>query len=113
MSRCRRLAQILPLLIASLGALTWPTALHGQTPVTAADPKVVLGQARAAYYNLSARGFRQYRFQARPDWASMLGDLAKTNPDAFEGAMKLFGKVRFEVGPALSHGRRIPDRRAE
>ena len=97
MSRCRRLAQVLPFLIASLGALIWPPALPGQTPVTAADPKVVLGQARAAYYNLSSRGFRQYRFQARPDWASMLGDLAKTNPDAFEGAMKLFGKVRFEV----------------
>lgn len=97
MSACRRFAQILPILLASFGALTWPPTLRAQTPAASPDSKAVLSQARAAYYNLSSRGFKQYRFQDRPDWAAMLGDLAKTNPADFEGAMKLFAKLSFIV----------------
>lgn len=62
MSRCRRIVQILPILLASLGTLTWSPSLRAQTPVTSPDPKGVLAQARAAYYNLSSRGYKQYRF---------------------------------------------------
>ena len=98
MSRCRRFAQILPILIASLGAMTLqPTLRAQQAPATNPDPKGILGHAHAAYYNLSSRGFKRYRFQANPDWAYLLGDLAKTNPAAFDSAMALFGKVRFDV----------------
>ena len=61
------------------------------------EPKEVLAKARAAYYNLSARGFKQYAFQASPDWSSLLGDLPRTNPAGFEAAMKVFAKVRIDV----------------
>ncbi|MDR3685070.1 MAG: hypothetical protein P4L11_15180 [Geothrix sp.] len=98
MSRCRRFAQLLPILVASLGAMALPPALRAQpAPVANPDPKGLLGRAHAAYYNLSARGFKQYRFQANPDWAYLLGDLAKTNPAAFSSAMAIFAKVRFDV----------------
>jgi hypothetical protein len=81
--------------------MIWQPALRAQAPVqvpvTDPDPKGVLVKARAAYYNLSSRGFKQYRFQANPDWASLLGDLAKTNPTGFDAAMKLFSKLHFNV----------------
>lgn len=97
MSRCRRFAQILPIFIASLGTLTWSPSLRAQTPVASPEPKDVLAKARAAYYNLSSRGYKQYRFQARPDWAAILGDQAKTNPAGYDAAMALFSKLRFNV----------------
>lgn len=78
--------------------MTLPPPLGAQqVPATNPDPKGILGQARAAYYNLSSRGFKQYRFLARPDWAYLLGDLARTDPAAFNSAMALFAKVRFDV----------------
>jgi hypothetical protein len=97
LSRCRHFAQILPILIASLGAITLQPTLRAQAPAAVLDSKEVLAKAKAAYYNLSARGFKQYTFQATPDWSYLLGDLAKTNPAGFDAAMKVFAKVRFEV----------------
>ena len=102
MSRCRRFAQILPILLATLGPLILALPLQAQsaptpTPLPSPDPKGILVQARAAYYNLASRGFRQYRFKAIPDWAQLLGDLGRTNPAAFDSAMALFAKVRFDV----------------
>jgi len=97
LSRCRRFAQVLPILLASLGTLAWSPSLRAQTPVASPDPKAVLAKARAAYYNLSSRGYKQYRFQARPDWATMLGDQAKSNPAGYDAAMALFSKLRFDV----------------
>jgi hypothetical protein len=97
LSRCRRFVQILPILLASFGTLVWSPSLRAQAPVASRDPKGVVAQARAAYYNLSSRGYRQYRFQARPDWAAMLGNQAKTNPAGYDAAMALFSKVRFDV----------------
>jgi len=56
LSRCRRFAQILPILIASLGAMTLPPTLGAQqASAVNLDPKVILGQAHSAYYNLSSR----------------------------------------------------------
>jgi hypothetical protein len=97
LSRCRRFVRILPILLASFGTLTWSPSLRAQAPVASRDPKGVLAQARAAYYNLASRGYRQYRFQAKPDWSAMLGDQAKTNPAGFEAAMAIFAKLRFDV----------------
>ena len=97
MSRFRRLTQLLPIIIASFGAIAFQRGLQAQASATGLDSKVVLGKARAAYYNLSARGFKQYSFLARPDWSYILGDLAQTDPAGFEAAMKVFAKVRFEV----------------
>lgn len=78
-------------------AITWQPTLRAQALAPVPDPKGVLVKARAAYYDLSARGFKQYRFQATPAWAMLLGDLQTTNPTGFEAAMKLFAKVRFDV----------------
>jgi len=47
-------------------------------------------------------------FQANPDWAYLLGDLAKTNPAAFDSAMALFGKVRFDVVVDAKRGQGYP-----
>lgn len=86
------------MLIASLGTLDSALPLRAQAPPAAsADSKAVLAKARAAYYNLSSRGYQQYRFQAKPDWAIVLGDLAKTNPTGYDAAMALFSKLRFDV----------------
>lgn len=82
--------------------------LQAQEPVAAAPAsKAVLGKAEAAYYNLAARGFKEYRFQAQPDWASLLGDLATTNPEGFASSMKLFSKVRFDVVVDRAGGAKI------
>ncbi len=97
LSRSRHFVLILPTLLASLGALTGSVSLRAQAPVASRDPKGVLAQARAAYYNLSSRGYQQYRFQAKPDWAVMLGDQAKTNPAGYEAALAIFAKLRFDV----------------
>lgn len=88
---------MLSVLLASCATLISQPATRAQAPAASLDSKVVLSQARAAYYDLSARGFRQYRFQAKPDWAAMLGELATTNPDGFAGAMKLFATLHFDV----------------
>jgi len=97
MSCCRRFAKVLPILIGGLGAMSLQPCLGAPQAATNLDPKGIVGQAHAAYYNLSSRGFKQYRFLANPDWAYLLGDLAKTNPAAFKAAMVLFSKVRFDV----------------
>lgn len=102
-----------PLVLASLigGA---PLSLEaGQAPVNTpakapakataaaeqavADPEALLAKARAAYIGLSTRGFRGYRFVARPDWSVSLAELAKSDPAGYEAALKLLTQIRFEV----------------
>jgi hypothetical protein len=62
-----------------------------------ADPEALLAKARAAYIGLSARGFRGYRFVARPDWSVSLAELAKSDPAGYEAALKLLTQIRFDV----------------
>jgi hypothetical protein len=85
------------MLIVGLGALDLLPPLQAQAPAVSPDPKAVLTQARAAYYNLLSRGYKQYRFLAKPDWATLLGDQATSNPTGFDAAMAIFSKVRFDV----------------
>lgn len=101
MSHRHRLAPILLLTLAGLGPVAWGPALLAAppkaAPKTVADPEGVLQKARAAYVNLAGKGFKRYRFVATPDWAAMLGEQAKTNPEGFRAALDLFAKVRFDV----------------
>lgn len=106
MSHRRRLAPILLLALAGLGPAVWGPALLAAPPKAAPkattskvlpDPEGVLQKARAAYVNLAGKGFNRYRFVATPDWAAMLADLAKTNPEGYRAALDLFAKVRFDV----------------
>ncbi|WP_243293584.1 hypothetical protein [Geothrix mesophila] len=106
MSHRRRLAPILLLASAGLGLTAWGPALQAAPPKAApkatapkvvADPEAVLQKARAAYVNLAGKGFNRYRFVATPDWAAMLAEQAKTNPEGYRAALDLFAKVRFDV----------------
>lgn len=83
--------------MAGLGMASWGPSLQAAAPKAAPDPEGVLRQARAAYYDLSGKGFKRYRFFATPDWSALLAEQAKSNPAGFEAAMKLFAKIRFEV----------------
>jgi len=93
----RRLAPLVLTFLAGASPAIWGPALHGAAPKAVADAEGVLRPARATYASLAEKGFTRYRFVATPDWAAMLGDLAKTNPDGYQGAMGIFAKVRFEV----------------
>ncbi|WP_243383498.1 hypothetical protein [Geothrix alkalitolerans] len=106
MSHRRRLAPILLLASAGLGPAAWGPVLLAAPPKAAPkapapkavpDPEGVLQKARAAYVNLAGKGFNRYRFVATPDWAAMLADQAKANPEGYKAAMDLFAKVRFDV----------------
>ncbi|WP_243286292.1 hypothetical protein [Geothrix terrae] len=111
MSHRRRLAPIFLLASAGIGPAAWGPALLAAPPkaaskVTAskatapkvvADSEGVLQKARAAYVNLAGKGFNRCRFVATPDWAAMLAEQAKTNPEGYRAALDLFAKVRFDV----------------
>ena len=87
----RRLASIVLLCLAA------GPALRAAAPKAVADAESILRPARATYVNLAGKGFQRYRFVATPDWAAMLAELAKTNPEGYRAALDLFGKVRFDV----------------
>lgn len=91
----RRLAPIVLTLLA--GTAAWGPTLHAAAPKAVADTESVLRPARAAYVNLAGKGFGRYRFVATPDWAAMLAEQEKTNPEGYRAALDLFAKVRFDV----------------
>lgn len=96
MSRRRSFAPIL-LVLAACGPALLAVPPKAAAPKVAADSEEVLQKARAAYVNLSGKGFKRYRFIATPDWAAMLAEQAKTNPEGYRAALDLFAKVRFDV----------------
>jgi len=73
------------------------TPAASNQPKAVADPEAILTKARAAYIGLSTRGFRGYRFVARPDWSVSLAELAKSDPTAYDAALKLLTQIRFDV----------------
>lgn len=87
----RRLAPIVLICLAA------GPALLAAAPKAVADSESILRPARAAYVNLAGKGFQRYRFVATPDWAAMLAEQAKTNPEGYKAALDLFAKVRFDV----------------
>lgn len=90
-----RLTPVVLTLLA--GAAAWGPALHAAAPKAVADTESVLRPARAAYVNLAGKGFGRYRFVATPDWAAMLAEQEKTNPEGYRAALDLFAKIRFDV----------------
>jgi len=97
LSQRRRLVPIVLITMASFASMAWGQSPAVAPPKATPDPEGVLRQARAAYFDLSGKGFQRYRFFATPDWSALLAEQAKSNPAGYDAAMKIFSKVRFEV----------------
>ncbi|MFN7957453.1 MAG: hypothetical protein U0P46_03875 [Holophagaceae bacterium] len=94
--RCR-LAPVLLACVAGLAAPALEVAQAVPPAQAKVQPEAILSQARDAYVGLAARGFRGYRSIVTPDWPLTLAELAKTNPDGYEAALKLLQQIRYEV----------------
>jgi hypothetical protein len=93
-------SRLAPLLLVCLAGPAAPIlgAFQPEPPAPVKlQPEAILSQARGAYVGLSARGFRGYRSVVTPDWPLTLAELAKTNPDGYEAAVKLLAQIRYEV----------------
>jgi hypothetical protein len=84
---------ILSSLVSFLLALALPIPSSAQQP----DKSTVLKNARQTYYSLKAEGFSEFRCNMVPDWAYLLQDQLKGNPDSMDAAIKKFEDLHFLV----------------
>jgi hypothetical protein len=68
-----------------------------QSPVPVADSKAVVEKARQAYYNLRAAGLDEFRATIKPNWALVLKDQLKADPEKGEAAVKLLNGLHFSM----------------
>jgi hypothetical protein len=88
--------------VASAAALLVLLSIVG---AGAADNKIVMTKARAAYYTLNTRGFGGFECTVKPNWEIALRDTLKTNPDNAKATLKILNQLAFSValgatGPA-------------
>jgi hypothetical protein len=61
------------------------------------DKKEILKQAQQSYYSLRGQGLRQFQCGLEPNWAALLGDMQKSDPDTFNRAVNRLNELRFTV----------------
>src|SRR5258707_9325385 len=57
----------------------------------------VLHKARASYYSLKLEGMAGFQCDMSPNWASLLADQRKTNPEAIDTAIERLKRIHFSV----------------
>lgn len=74
-------------------------AAQTQTGTNPDDPgrKMVLERARNAYYNLRTAGLDEFRATIKPNWALVLKDQLKADPEKGEAALKLLNGLHFSM----------------
>lgn len=87
------LRSALSFLIAWLLAFGLPLPSSAQK----VDKIVVLKSARETYYSLKAEGFSEFRCNMLPDWAYLLEDQLKSDPNAKDAAVKKLHDLHFLV----------------
>jgi hypothetical protein len=61
------------------------------------DKRAILSQAREAYYNLPREGVKSFQCTIVPNWAAMLEEERKKDPQRFNAALKNLSALRFIV----------------
>ena len=83
----------LPLLFV----LTVAAAAQTKSPVKPAANTKVVDQARHAYYSLRAVGLDEFQSTIKPNWAIVLKDELKANPEGGQAALKMLNGLHFAM----------------
>lgn len=85
---------------AGVAALCWlagAASAYGQV-----DRKEIVRQAHSSYYSLKSRGLAIFQCDLTPNWAAVLEDLHKTDPQAADRAVAKLSQLRFTVSMSTS-----------
>jgi hypothetical protein len=84
-------------LLIVMGASLYGLALRPASGADVPNKKVVLAQARKAYYSLRNVGLLEFQSTVSPTWEVALRDVIKTNPAGAQTALKTLSNLHFAM----------------